>query len=268
MTANHRKGCFSRLRILTWGILLFIATMVQIASGWDEFSRKMVSASADISSILTGLISWFVSSTSIPRWMVTLILILVLWNLNQFRFWLAKIRNQSNLQRARFREMWLFFHTDPNTNLPIVVNRNWQEARCGVCMGSIVSTDAGQYGSWVRFLKCENGHFVGGIRSHDEYQKELEISLQQDKQERLQGEEQAKKLINDLEEGRITQDEFDRIAKESGKPHSRGGYFILPDPPPPASASEFYDQIVREFEQMHVRKELEKIKIIDLENPN
>ncbi len=261
METSRRRTPFFRAAC---GVLvIFVSTLaavVEINAGWKDLRMALQDIFEGIWGTLVTLLDWFFASILIPRYLIYLALfVAVVWAV---RF-VSRIRKTSKVHRAKFRELWLFFHIDSKTKLPIVENRHVGQARCGECMGKIVSTDVGRSGRFVSYLKCENGHFVGGEKSYSQYQKEMEKAHLESERMRVEKEQERDKVIRDFEAGNITQEEFDKFMNSSAGP--KGAYLVAPDFSPPASAQELYDQVVGAFEDDYLKQYLAQIKTFPLE---
>jgi len=262
---TNNSGCFSKSTAIGLGFITFLSAVVQIVGSWGEFRRNIEQGSRDVQGIIASVANFFATNVEIPR--ILLLVFLAITAFSVIRVLLYVWGNTdslvSNEARVQFRELWLFVKT--SGELQTVINRDVHEARCGRCMGRIVGTDTNPNSfSVVRFLKCENGHYVGGKLTYEEYvaeQKKITEELRE--QEKLREEETKRAydiLESKLNNNEITQEEFDKEMIRPTYARSRAGHVVLPKHDMhPRNAQDFYSIVVDAYQQQFVRRQLEAI---------
>jgi hypothetical protein len=263
---------FTKLSGKLWGLIVAFSVFVTIASGWGSLKQVITDVQNGVTSFGAAVIEWITTPVLLPLWVFFLLLLFVFASVLRLIIAMSKSLRQPiepELKRVKFRDLWLFIKIDFLTSVPTVMNRNVRDARCGECMGLIKSTDAVSYGGEVNYLRCENGHYVGNKMQYAEFQRIIDEKFEQAEKDRKEREERAEQahqqLLKDIDEGKISKEEYNKwLGSTPASPAAYAiPYIVVPEEEvPPTSAQAFYDRVIRDYEQSHLRQSLEKVEVL------
>lgn len=150
-------------------VLAVLSGLVTVNDGWD---RLLQTASRIWSAILTAL----TSPVSVPLWVFFAFITLASFGASSVVRNYAKRYMQPALidggeKPEVFRDL-LYLTTKGIDGELVVLNE--QAPLCGICNGRIVSTDTAPYNTNLRYLVCEEGHYIGQDIKYSDYMKAIE----------------------------------------------------------------------------------------------